>query len=73
MRVGLQFVSFTWPGGTPEIARRLAEIARTAEEAGYPAVTPGWADDPETVDQAKALPETFAHKIVGRSPTISPR
>jgi len=35
MRVGLQLVSFTWPGGAPEMARRLAEIARTAEEAGF--------------------------------------
>ena len=35
MKVGLQLVSFTWPGGAPEIARRLAEIARTAEEAGF--------------------------------------
>ena len=35
MKIGLQLVSFTWPGGAPEIARRLAEIARTAEEAGF--------------------------------------
>jgi len=35
MKVGLQLVSFTWPGGAKEIARRLAEIARTAEEAGF--------------------------------------
>src|SRR5439155_1676886 len=35
MKVGLQLVSFTWPGGAPQIARRLAEIARTAEEAGF--------------------------------------
>ena len=35
MKVGLQLVSFTWPGGAPEMARRLAEIARTAEEAGF--------------------------------------
>ena len=36
------------------------------EEGGYPAVTPGWPDDPETVAQAKAHPETFAHKMVGQ-------
>src|SRR5438445_637052 len=36
------------------------------EEAGYPAVTPGWPDDPETVEEAKAHPETFAHKMVGQ-------
>jgi len=35
MKVGLQLVSFTWPGGPGEMARRLAEIARTAEEAGF--------------------------------------
>ncbi|HEX9266692.1 MAG TPA: LLM class flavin-dependent oxidoreductase, partial [Candidatus Limnocylindria bacterium] len=35
MKVGLQLVSFTWPGGAPQIARRLTEIARTAEEAGF--------------------------------------
>ena len=35
MKVGLQLVSFTWPGGPPEIARRLADIARAAEEAGF--------------------------------------
>jgi F420-dependent oxidoreductase-like protein len=35
VKVGLQLASFTWPGGAPEIARRLSEIARTAEEAGF--------------------------------------
>jgi F420-dependent oxidoreductase-like protein len=35
MKVGLQLASFTWPGGAPEIAPRLMEIARTAEEAGF--------------------------------------
>jgi pimeloyl-ACP methyl ester carboxylesterase len=35
------------------------------EEVGYAAVTPGWPDDPETVAEAKAHPETFAHKGVG--------
>ena len=36
------------------------------EEAGYPAVTPGWPDDPATVEEAKAHPEAFAHKMVGQ-------
>jgi len=36
------------------------------EEAGYTALTPGWPDDPETVDEAKAKPEVFAHKTVGQ-------
>jgi non-heme chloroperoxidase len=36
------------------------------EEAGYVALTPGWPDDPETVDEAKAHPEVFAGKTVGQ-------
>jgi non-heme chloroperoxidase len=36
------------------------------EEAGYTALTPGWPDDPETVDEAKAKPEVFAHKTIGQ-------
>jgi non-heme chloroperoxidase len=35
------------------------------EEAGYTALTPGWPDDPETVEQANAEPQVFAHKSVG--------
>jgi F420-dependent oxidoreductase-like protein len=35
MRVGLQVPSFTWPGGPPGIASKLAEIARTADAAGF--------------------------------------
>ena len=35
------------------------------EEAGYVSVTPGWPDDPETVEQAKANPEVFAGKGIG--------
>ena len=36
------------------------------EEAGYSALTPGWPDDPETVAEAKAHPDVFAHKTVGQ-------
>lgn len=36
------------------------------DEAGYPSVTPGWPDDPETVDEANANPEVFANKTVGQ-------
>jgi non-heme chloroperoxidase len=36
------------------------------EEAGYAALTPGWPDDPETVEEAKANPELFAHKTIGQ-------
>jgi non-heme chloroperoxidase len=35
------------------------------EEAGYAPVAPGWPDDPETVEEAKAHPEVFARKGVG--------
>ncbi len=36
------------------------------EEGGYAALTPGWPDDPETVEEAKAHPEVFARKSVGQ-------
>src|SRR5438876_72663 len=36
------------------------------EEAGYTTLTPGWPDDPETVEQARAHPEVFARKTVGQ-------
>ena len=39
--------------------------ATVFEEAGYTALTPGWPDDPETVEEANAHPEVFAHKTVG--------
>jgi non-heme chloroperoxidase len=40
--------------------------ATAFEEAGYTPLTPGWPDDPETVDEANANPEVFAHKTVGQ-------
>jgi non-heme chloroperoxidase len=36
------------------------------EEAGFVAVRPGWPDDPETVEEAEAHPEVFAHKSIGQ-------
>jgi pimeloyl-ACP methyl ester carboxylesterase len=36
------------------------------DQAGYASVTPGWPDDPETVEEANAHPEVFAHKTVGQ-------
>jgi pimeloyl-ACP methyl ester carboxylesterase len=36
------------------------------EEAGYTALTPDWPDDPNTVADANANPEVFAHKTVGQ-------
>jgi non-heme chloroperoxidase len=40
--------------------------AEVFEAAGYTALTPGWPDDPETVQEANAHPEVFAHKTVGQ-------
>jgi pimeloyl-ACP methyl ester carboxylesterase len=40
--------------------------ATVFEEAGYTALQPGWPDDPETVEEAKAHPEVFAGKTVGQ-------
>jgi F420-dependent oxidoreductase-like protein len=35
MKIGLQIPSFTWPGGPEKIGQQLAEIARSAEQAGF--------------------------------------
>jgi non-heme chloroperoxidase len=40
--------------------------ASVFEEAGYAPLTPGWPDDPDTVEQANANPAVFAHKTVGQ-------
>jgi pimeloyl-ACP methyl ester carboxylesterase len=40
--------------------------AAVFKKAGYTTLTPGWPDDPETVEEAKAHPEVFAHKTVGQ-------
>jgi len=32
---------------------------------GYASIAPGWPDDPETVAEAKAAPDVFAHKMIG--------
>src|SRR6478672_7107926 len=40
--------------------------AAAFREAGYAPLTPGWPDDPETVDAANANPELLAHKSVGQ-------
>ncbi len=36
------------------------------EDNGYAALTPGWPDDPDTVEEAKAHPEVFAGKSIGQ-------
>jgi len=39
--------------------------AKLFEKAGFTALTPGWPDDPDTVEEANAHPEVFANKTVG--------
>jgi non-heme chloroperoxidase len=36
------------------------------EENGYAALTPGWPDDPETVEEAQQHPDVFAGKTIGQ-------
>ena len=36
------------------------------EEAGYAPLAPGWPDDPDTVEEARANQEVFARKTVGQ-------
>jgi F420-dependent oxidoreductase-like protein len=38
MRIGLQIPSFSCPGGPAEIGARLAEIGKTADEAGFASI-----------------------------------
>ncbi len=40
--------------------------AAVFDEAGYAPLTPGWPDDPETVDEANEHPEVFAHKTIAQ-------
>lgn len=40
--------------------------AEFVEAAGFVALTPGWPDDPDTVDAARAHPEAFARKSVAQ-------
>jgi len=35
MKIGLQIPNFTWPSGQQKLGSRLAEIARTADDAGF--------------------------------------
>jgi len=43
-----------------------ANWVRLFEEAGYAVLTPGWPDDPETVEEARANPDVFAKKTLGQ-------
>jgi non-heme chloroperoxidase len=58
-RVPVVFIHGLWL--LPSSWDRWAEVF---EAAGYSVLTPGWPDDPDTVEKAKAHPEVFAHKTV---------
>jgi F420-dependent oxidoreductase-like protein len=38
MKIGLQIPNFTYPDGPKELGKKLAEIARTAEDAGFSSI-----------------------------------
>lgn len=62
-RTGLQpvvFVHGLWL--LPSSWDRWADLF---EKAGFTALTPGWPDDPDTIAEANAHPEVFAHKTIG--------
>src|SRR5271169_638274 len=40
--------------------------AAVFEKAGFTALTPGWPDDPDTVEEANVHPKVFAHKSIGQ-------
>lgn len=62
-RTGLQPVVFVH--GLWLLPSSWDRWATLFEEAGYTALTPGWPDDPETVEEANAHPEVMAKKTVG--------
>ena len=60
-RTPIVFIHGLWL--LPSSWQRWADVFETA---GYAAVTPGWPDDPATVEDARAHPEVFAHKSIGQ-------
>ena len=38
MKIGIQIPSFTFPGGPAQLRQKLAEIARSAEAAGFTSI-----------------------------------
>ena len=59
-RTPVVFVHGLWL--LPSSWDRWAELF---EHAGYAALTPGWPDDPDTVEQAREHPEVLAGKSIG--------
>jgi pimeloyl-ACP methyl ester carboxylesterase len=60
-RIPAVFVHGLWL--LPSSWDRWAELF---EGAGFAALTPGWPDDPDTVQEAKAHPDVFAKKSIGQ-------
>ena len=60
-RTAVVFIHGLWL--LPSSWDRWADVFQAA---GYAPLTPGWPDDPETVEAAKAHPEVFAGKTVGQ-------
>jgi hypothetical protein len=46
------------------LRRAFATTSAARPAAGYAVLTPGWPDDPETVEEARAQPELFARKTI---------
>ena len=62
-RAGHPSCSFTGSWLLPTSWDRWAAVFA---EAGYAPVSPGWPDDPDTVEQANADPDVFANKMIGQ-------
>jgi non-heme chloroperoxidase len=60
-RTPVVFVHGLWL--LPSAWQRWAEVF---DKAGYAPLTPGWPDDPDTVEQARANPDAFAKKSIGQ-------
>jgi non-heme chloroperoxidase len=60
-RIPVVFIHGLWL--LPSSWDRWAEMF---EAEGYAPLTPGWPDDPQTVEEANADPSAFAHKGVGQ-------
>ncbi len=42
MHIGVQYVAFQWPSGSPDIASQVADIARAVDESGFASL---WVED----------------------------
>lgn len=61
---GLQPVVFVH--GLWLLANSWEPWVRHFEDAGYTALSPGWPDDPQTVEEGNADPDLFARKTIGQ-------